>query len=60
MQENSKDEFLKIARQYLLENVGDDVDVVEEYAEDFEDLFYFSYQSKEFLKTKNFEDMLIG
>lgn len=60
MQENSGDEFLKIARQYLLENVGDDVDVVEEYAEDFEDLFYFSYQSKEFLKTKNFEDMLIG
>ena len=60
MQENSKDEFLKIARQYLLENIGDDVDVVKEYAEDFEDLFYFSYQSKEFLKTKNFEDMLIG
>lgn len=60
MQANSKDEYLKIARQYLSENVGDDVDVVEEYVEDFEDLFYFSYQSKDFLKTGNFEDMLIG
>ncbi|MCX8531607.1 YrhB domain-containing protein [Chryseobacterium luquanense] len=60
MQENSKDEFLKIARQYLLENIGDDVDVVQESVEDFEDLFYFSYQSKEFLNTKNFEDKLIG
>ena len=60
MQANSKDEYLKIARQYFSENVGDDVDVVEEYVEDFEDLFYFSYQSKDFLKTGNFEDMLIG
>ncbi|MFC0427466.1 YrhB domain-containing protein [Chryseobacterium scophthalmum] len=60
MQENSKDEYLKIAREYLLENIGDDVDVVEEYAENFEDLFYFSYQSKEFLMTADFEDMLIG
>lgn len=60
MQENSEDQFIKIAREYLLENVGDDVDIVEEHVKDLDDLFYFSYQSKEFLKTKNFEDMLIG
>lgn len=60
MQANSKDQYLKIARQYLSENVGDDVDVLEEYTEDFEDLFYFSYQSKGFLKTGHFEDMHIG
>jgi hypothetical protein len=60
MQENIKDEYIKMAREYLLENIGDDVDIVEEHIEDLDDLFYFSYQSKEFLKTKNFEDMLIG
>jgi len=60
MQENVKNEYIKIAREYLLENVGDDVDIVEDDVEDFEDLFYFYYQSKKFLKTEKFEDMFIG
>lgn len=45
MQENSKDQFLKIAKEYVLNNAGDHVEVV--YTEDFDELFVFGYQAKD-------------
>lgn len=44
MQENSKDEYLKIAEEYVLKNAGDHVEV--SYTEDHDDLFVFGYQAK--------------
>ncbi|MBM7419016.1 MULTISPECIES: hypothetical protein [Chryseobacterium] len=45
MQENSKDEFLKIAEEYILNNAGDHVEV--SYIEDYDELFVFGYQAKD-------------
>lgn len=45
MQENSKDEYLKIAKEYVLNNAGDHVEV--SYTENYDDLFVFSYQAKD-------------
>lgn len=45
MQENSKDEYLKIAEEYVLKNAGDHVEV--SYTEDHDDLFVFGYQAKD-------------
>lgn len=45
MQENSKDEYLKIAKEYVLNNAGDHVEV--SYTEDYDDLFVFGYQAKD-------------
>lgn len=45
MQENSKDEYLKIAEEYVLNNAGDHVEV--SYTEDYDDLFVFGYQAKD-------------
>ncbi|WP_426475005.1 hypothetical protein [Chryseobacterium balustinum] len=45
MQENSKDEFLKIAEEYVLNNAGDHVEV--SYIEDYDELFVFGYQAKD-------------
>ncbi|PRA95389.1 hypothetical protein CQ046_22020 [Chryseobacterium sp. MYb7] len=45
MQENSKNEFLKIAKEYVLNNAGDHVEV--SYTEDHDDLFVFGYQAKD-------------
>ncbi|OBW40964.1 hypothetical protein AB670_02664 [Chryseobacterium sp. MOF25P] len=45
MQENSKDELLKIAKEYVLNNIGDHVEV--SYTDDYDELFVFSYQAKD-------------
>lgn len=45
MQENSKDEFLKIAEEYVLNNAGDHVEV--SYTEDYDELFVFGYQARD-------------
>jgi len=45
MQENSKDEYLKIAEEYVLKNAGDHVEV--SYTEDYDDIFVFGYQAKD-------------
>lgn len=45
MQENSKDEFLKIAEEYVLNNAGDQVEV--SYTENYDELFVFGYQAKD-------------
>ncbi|MCD0479878.1 hypothetical protein ACI513_17910 [Chryseobacterium sp. M5] len=45
MQENSKDEFLKIAEEYVLNNAGDHVEVC--YTENYDELFVFGYQAKD-------------
>ncbi|MDY0932675.1 MULTISPECIES: hypothetical protein [Chryseobacterium] len=45
MQENSKDEFLKIAEEYVLNNAGDHVKV--SYTENYDELFVFGYQAKD-------------
>lgn len=60
MQENSKDTFIKLARNYLLENMGDYVDIFEDEIEEYEDAFLFHYQSKKYLKTRKFEDQFMG
>ncbi|MGH1515889.1 hypothetical protein [Chryseobacterium sp. JK1] len=60
MQENSRDEFIKIARDYLLENVGDDVDIFEDDIVESEDAFRFHFQSKKFLETRRFGDQYVG
>lgn len=60
MQENSRDEFIKIAREYLLNEVGDNVDIFEDNIRETEDTFCFHYQSKKFFKTLRFEDQYVG
>jgi len=45
MQENIKDEYLKIAEEYVLNNAGDHVEV--SYTEDYDEFFVFSYQAKD-------------
>lgn len=45
MQENSKDEYLKIAEKYVLNNAGDHVEV--SYTENYDELFVFGYQAKD-------------
>lgn len=45
MQENSKDELLKIAEEYVLKNAGDHVEVSD--TDDYDELFVFSYQAKD-------------
>ncbi|WP_343680278.1 hypothetical protein [Chryseobacterium arthrosphaerae] len=60
MYNNSRDEFIKIAREYLLENIGNDVDIFEEDIEECEDAFRFHYQSKKFLKSGRFGDQYVG
>ncbi|REC51200.1 MULTISPECIES: hypothetical protein [Chryseobacterium] len=44
MQEN-KEEYLKIAREYVLNNAGNHVEV--SYTEDYDDIFVFGYQAKD-------------
>ncbi|WP_295220938.1 hypothetical protein [uncultured Chryseobacterium sp.] len=41
MQENIKDEFTRIAREYILKEFGDNVDILEEDTEECEDTFVF-------------------
>ncbi|WP_262148599.1 hypothetical protein [Chryseobacterium foetidum] len=45
MQENSKDELLKIAKEYVLNNAGDHVEV--SFTDDYDELFVFGYQAKD-------------
>lgn len=45
MQENSKNELLKIAEEYVLKNAGDHVEVSD--TDDYDELFVFSYQAKD-------------
>lgn len=44
MQEN-KEKYLKIAREYVLNNAGNHVEV--SYTEDYDDIFVFGYQAKD-------------
>lgn len=45
MQEKSKDEYLKTAEEYVLNNAGDHVEV--SYTENHDELFVFGYQAKD-------------
>lgn len=60
MHENYRDEFIKIARDYLLENFGDTVDIFEDEIEEYEYAFRFYYQSKKYLETRIFEHQYMG
>ncbi|SHM18069.1 hypothetical protein [Chryseobacterium polytrichastri] len=60
MQENIKDEYLKIAREYLLNKVGDIVEIFEDNIHETDDTFCFHYQSKKFFETLRFEDQFVG
>lgn len=60
MQPNPNKDYITVAREYLLKNIGDHIDIVEEYSEDLDDIFLFSYQSKKYLETKDERYMLIG
>lgn len=60
MQKNIKEEFTKIAREYILKNFGDNVDILEEDTEECEDTFCFHYNSKKFIETRRFEDQFVG
>ena len=55
-----KKNYLEIARKYIRETKGEEFDVPEESIEDYEDIFCFFYQSKKYLKTLDFRDMLVG
>lgn len=60
MQENSKDEYLKIAKEYLLDKYGDIVQIFEDDILETDDTFCFHYQSKKFFETLRFEDQFVG
>lgn len=60
MQENSKDEYLKIAKEYLLNEYGDIVQIFEDDIRETDDTFCFHYQSKKFFETLKFEDQFVG
>ncbi len=57
MQENSKDEYLKIAKEYLLNKIGDIFEIDDIHETD--DTFCFQYQSKKFFETLKFEDQFV-
>jgi hypothetical protein len=60
MQENSKDEYLKIAKEYLLNTYGDIVQIFEDDIRETDDTFCFHYQSKKFFETLKFEHQFVG
>lgn len=60
MQENSKDEYLKIAKEYLLNEYGDIVQIFEDDISETDDTFCFHYQSKKFFETLKFEHQFVG
>ncbi|WP_294199919.1 hypothetical protein [uncultured Chryseobacterium sp.] len=60
MQENLKDEYLKIAKEYLLNKYGDIVQIFEDEIRETDDTFCFHYQSKKFFETLRFEDQFVG
>ncbi|WP_223601741.1 hypothetical protein [Chryseobacterium sp. GVT01B] len=60
MQKNIKDEFTRIAREYILKEFGDNLDILEEDTEECEDTFCFHYNSKKFIQTRRFEDQFVG
>lgn len=60
MQENSKDEYLKIAKEYLLNIHGDIVQIFEDDIRETDDTFCFHYQSKKFFETLKFEHQFVG
>ncbi|KFE99668.1 hypothetical protein IX39_03110 [Chryseobacterium formosense] len=60
MQENSKDEYLKIAKEYLLNEYGDIVQIFEDHISETDDTFCFHYQSKKFFETLKFEHQFVG
>lgn len=59
MQEN-KEEYLKIAKEYLLNRHGDIVQIFEDDINETDDTFCFHYQSKKFFETLRFEDQFVG
>lgn len=60
MQKNIKDEFTRIAREYILKEFGDNLDILEEDTEECEDTFCFHYNSKKFIQTRRLEDQFVG
>jgi len=54
------EKYIEIARKYILENCGEDVDIVEDEIIDYGDLFCFIYQSKKYLETHDDRYALIG
>jgi len=47
-------DYLSIARQWIKEKLGENFDVTAEMTKDYDDIFCFSYQSKEFLETNDY------
>lgn len=60
MQENSTDEYLKTAKEYLLNEYGDIVQIFEDDIRETDDTFCFHYQSKKFFETLKFEHQFVG
>ncbi|GAA5086739.1 hypothetical protein GCM10023210_08920 [Chryseobacterium ginsengisoli] len=48
--------YLEIARKYVYETIGEELESIEDY----DDIFCFFYQSKKYLETLDFRDMLVG
>lgn len=54
------DSYLEIANAYILTEAGEDCAIVMESIQDLENFYCFTYQSKSFLKTGNYEFMWVG
>lgn len=53
-------DFFKIAEDFVKTEIGNDVSILKDSIEDLEDLYCFTYQSKEYLKTNDFSSILVG
>lgn len=54
------DDYIKLAKEYILKHAGIKFDIIEEAIVDYDDVFCFYYQSKKYLETRNFSDMYVG
>lgn len=54
------EQYIKFAEEYISNRIGDDCGLVKESVTDYGDVVYFYFQSKKYLKTKNFRDMYVG
>ncbi|MCO6176402.1 hypothetical protein NHF50_15235 [Flavobacterium sp. NRK F10] len=57
---NNVNDFFKIAEDFVKTEIGSDVSILKDSIEDLEDLYCFTYQSKEYLKTNDFSSILVG
>lgn len=52
--------YLKLAKEYIKESVGENYTIVEDSIFDLDDFFVFTYQTKKYIETKQFQDMAVG